>query len=81
MSHLFDKILQLHGHIDDSLDWWFVAARELDEGDEAWLQGKLRLYRGGAEGDDSSVGRVRPQLPALEWKVGEPRIYFYSIKH
>ena len=72
MSHLLDQILQLHGHVYDSFHWRFITAGKLDEGDKPGLQGELCLNRGGAEGDDGSVGRIRPQLPALEGKVGEP---------
>ena len=72
VSHLLDQVLQFHGNVDDSLHWRFVAAGELDERHQAWLQGELCLNGCCAEGDDGPVGGVGSELPALKGKVGEP---------
>ena len=71
VSHFLDQVLEFHWNINDPLDRRFVATGELDQGDQTWLQSKLSLNSSCTEGNDSPVGSVRSQLPALEWKIGE----------
>ena len=58
--------LEFHWDLDDPLDWRFVPAGELDEGDESRLDGELGLHRRRAQRDHRAVGGVRPQLPRLK---------------